>query len=894
MPHSESSPEGLTSEIGVSAWAATLDALPVPTLGVDHGGTIVAANEAAALLLGCARAALVGTAVDSLVPLGDRARHLLQRSGFPADGPPRSMTTSAEVPLQRPDGAVIYVKVGLGTIALREGRFVVATITDQTTRHEMHRRTQQVFETSPAVICVWQQRPDGSVCMPFASPSVEDLYGATREELARSAEVILRRIHPEDLPRVEESFAASAREMSPWRCEYRVALPGQPTRWLEGHAMPTRESDGAISWVGSVMDISPRHRAEALIAETRAQLDNALDAARAYTFLMDFVTGEVHFDARAAKLFRLPPEALAGYTVAALGTLSHPDDRLLMRAQLAQVLSGRETEVSLTHRVRCGDGEYVTFSLRGRVERDAEGKAVRLYGAGADVNREEQALTALRQSEARFRQLAETIREVFWLVNHPEKTVEYVSPGFEAIWGLPCAALHDNPGLWFEAVHPEDQARVRAAEDRSSIEGYDEEYRIRRPDGAVRWIRDHAFPVRGPDGTVIRVAGVAEDFTERRELETQLRQTQKMESVGLLAGGIAHDFNNWITVIASNCELLLEALPASEPRDLVEEVLDAAHRASSLTRQLLAFSRRQVVEPRVVSLGAVIADTEKLLRRLLGEDVSLRSDIAASSRPVLADPGLVVQELMNLAVNARDAMPRGGALTLSLRNAVLRRDDPTLPATRPPGLWVVLTAQDTGEGIAPDVLTRIFEPFFTTKAPGRGTGLGLSVVHGIVAQSGGFITVESPPGAGASFHIYLPAADDDASVRRESVVSMMDGHETVLLVEDEDIVRRVTTRLLRRHGYRVREAESAARALELLDVGVDLLLTDVVMPDTDGFSLGAEARRRQPGLRMLFTSGYTDDRVAPHGDAAGDVAFLPKPFTQALLLRKVREVLDAR
>jgi PAS domain S-box-containing protein len=414
---------------------------------------------------------LVGAAVESLVPGGERARHQLHRSMFAMEGPPRSMTAAPEVPLQRPGGDVIFVKIGLGSIALREGRFVVATITDQTTRHEMHRRTQQVFETSPAVICVWQQRPDGSVCMPFASPSAEALYGVSRAELARSAEVVLRRIHPEDLPRVEESIARSAREMSPWRCEFRLSVPGQPTRWLEGHSMPTREPDGTISWVGSVMDISAQHRAEALIAETRAQLDNALDAARAYTFMLDFVTGEVRHDARAARLFRLPPEALEGYTVADLGKLSHPDDRPLVHAELARVLTGRDTEVALTHRLRCGDGEYVTFSLRGRVERDAEGKALRLYGAGADVTREEQALTALRQSKARFRQLAETIHDVFWLVNHPEKTVE---------------------------VHPEDQARVLAAVGRST--------RLQRgvshpsPRGALRWIRDQASPCAAPTG----------------------------------------------------------------------------------------------------------------------------------------------------------------------------------------------------------------------------------------------------------------------------------------------------------------------------------------------------------------------------------------------------------
>ncbi|MFO0625322.1 MAG: PAS domain-containing protein [Polyangiales bacterium] len=890
MPYSESPAAESVHRIGLAEWAATLDALPVPTLGIDRDGLIVAANQAAAQLLECPRHTLLGMSVDTLVPSAARGQHRARRESFPRGAPPRLMTVAPEVPLRRPNGDELYVKIGLGSIALRDGDFVLATLTDQTTRHALHLRTQQVFETSPAVICMWQQHPDGRVTMPFASPSVEPLYGVTRAELARSAEVILQRIHPDDRARVAESLAASARDLSPWRCTYRIVANDPAVRWLEAHAMPSREPDGTVSWVGSVLDVSERHLTEALIAETRAQLDNALEAARAYTFMIDFGTGKVHYDARAPVLFGVNPEVLANYTVDDLGSLTHPDDRPLVRAQLARVLTGTETRVTLTHRLRRDDGVYATFSIRARVERDADGRPLRLYGAGADVTQEHLAVSALRQSEARFRQLAENIREVFWLANRHDGSLEYVSPAFETIWGRSCAELYANRWLWFEAVHPDDQARVRAATDGAADRGYHEEYRIVRPDGAVRWIRDQAFPVRGPDGAVHRVAGVAEDYTERRELEAQLRQTQKMESVGLLAGGIAHDFNNWITVIASNCELMLEALSEAGPRDLVEEVLDAAQRASSLTRQLLAFSRRQVVEPRVVSLAAVISDTEKLLRRLLGEDVSLRSEITPTTWPVLVDPGLVVQVLMNLAVNARDAMPRGGTLTLSLRNVTLSGSDPGRPA----GEWVVLSASDTGEGIAPDVITRIFEPFFTTKAPGRGTGLGLSVVHGIVAQSGGFITVESIPGAGAAFHIHFPASEEVAAAGRESVATGSGGQETVLLVEDEDIVRRVTSRLLRKHGYRVREAADATQALSMLDPKVDLLLTDVVMPDVDGFTLCAEARQRRPGLRVLFTSGYTDDRVAPHGDALADATFLPKPFTQSLLLRKVREVLDAR
>lgn len=258
-----SGPASVALDVGVADWAASLDALPVATLGVDRAGRIVAVNPAAAQLLGCAREVILGTPLESLVPVADRARLERHRAAVASEGAPRWMAASPEVTLLRPGGDARYVKVGLSAITLREGDFVVATVIDQSARHELQRRTQQVLETSPAVVCVWQQRPDGSVCMPFTSPSVEALYGVTREELARSAEVVLQRVHPEDRPRVLESIAASARDMSPWRCTYRVQVPDQPTRWVEGHSMPTRDADGTISWVGTVMDVTERHRAEA-------------------------------------------------------------------------------------------------------------------------------------------------------------------------------------------------------------------------------------------------------------------------------------------------------------------------------------------------------------------------------------------------------------------------------------------------------------------------------------------------------------------------------------------------------------------------------------------------------------------------------------------------------
>ncbi len=388
-------------------------------------------------------------------------------------------------------------------------------------------------------------------------------------------------------------------------------------------------------------------------------------------------------------------------------------------------------------------------------------------------------------------------------------------------------------------------------------------------------------------------------FIERKSLEEQFRHSQKMEAFGQLAGGVAHDFNNLLTIISGYSEMMLQRLPAHDPgRDLVQEIYRAGERAASLTRQLLAFSRKQVLAPKVLDLNAVIADTEKMLRRLIGEDVALVMVLAPDLEPVKVDPGQIEQVIMNLAVNARDAMSEGGKLTIETRNVDLDETYATAYPDVKPGRYVMLAVSDTGSGMTPDVQARIFEPFFTTKGPGKGTGLGLATVFGIVKQSGAHINVYSEPGHGAVFKIYLPIVKEKISSGRSlhdlRVAAL--GNETILLVEDDDAVRSLGRFCLQTLGYRVLEASNGQEAIlihEQHQGPIHLLITDVVMPEMGGRQLAEQLATRTAGMKVLYVSGYTDDAVFRHGVLEAEVAFLQKPFTIAALANKVREVLDS-
>jgi len=413
--------------------------------------------------------------------------------------------------------------------------------------------------------------------------------------------------------------------------------------------------------------------------------------------------------------------------------------------------------------------------------------------------------------------------------------------------------------------------------------------------GRVKWVSVRGEPERDADGRVVRVIGVTQDVTDRRRLEEQFRQAQKMEAVGRLAGGVAHDFNNLLTVINGYSEMLLPEHPATHPHhSALNAIRDAGERAAGLTSQLLSFSRRAIIEPRVFDPNAVVGESAKLLHRLIGEDISFATALDPTVSRVRADPGQLGQVVMNLTVNARDSMPGGGKLTIETRNVEL---DAEFCRSRPeitPGWYVLLAVSDTGTGMTPEVQARIFEPFFTTKGEGQGTGLGLATVFGIVQQFGGQVEVYSEVGVGSTFKVYLPAVDSPTTQATAASSPVVSGAEVVLLVEDQAEVRRFASIALQGYGYRVLAAADGKAALALADTQptIDLLVTDVVMPEMNGRELAERLRARRPGLKVIYMSGYTDDAVVRHGVIGASDAFLQKPFTPLALAAKVREALD--
>ena len=494
-------------------------------------------------------------------------------------------------------------------------------------------------------------------------------------------------------------------------------------------------------------------------------------------------------------------------------------------------------------------------------------------------------VTEQKLAERRFTELATTIDEVFWLTDVAKQRVFYISPAYERLWGRSCDSLYLDPRRWMDDVHPDDRARVFVDAMPGPGQGAPEiEFRIRRPDGEVRWIRNKSFRIHDANGKLVRMAGVATDVTDRRKLELELQHAQRMESLGRLAGGVAHDFNNVLAVIATNSSILSEVLPETgEAHEMVEEIEHAVARATSLTRQLLVFSRKQHAEPVVLDVNATLNETRKMLRRMIGEDVALDTSFDPDLPYVLMDPGHLVQVVMNLAVNARDAMPGGGKLVIETRDAS--------NGTR----RIMLLVRDTGTGMSAEVRARIFEPFFTTKGATKGTGMGLAVVHGIVEQAGGTIEVDSELGRGTTFRIYLPVTDRSLEALHAGAAKTLPrGYENVLVVDDDPHVREVTTRALRASGYRALSASDGSSALRMLArEPIDLLVTDVVMPGMNGRELAESALRSLPSLKVLYTSGYTDDEVVARGVMRGEVEMLDKPFRVDKLAAKVRQILDA-
>src|SRR5437667_339045 len=602
----------------------------------------------------------------------------------------------------------------------------------------------------------------------------------------------------------------------------------------------------------------------------------------------------------------------------AMGFL-HPDDLALTQRLCRQLLDQPGTPFRTELRARHKDGSYhlVEAVAVNRLDDPAVGAVVANWRDITERLRAEELLKQVIDADPSLVFVKDWDGK-FTLVNKAVAQLYATSP--KALLGKSDADFNRNQA---EVAHYLRDDREVMSSLRPKL--IPEEPVTNPHTGETRWFQTVKVPLVSADGRAHQVLGVATDITDRKRteaalrnseesyrslvdgvrdvterlgLEQQLRQAQKMEAVGRLAGGIAHDFNNILTAITGHAELLLEDLGHHDPRRVdVDEIRRSAERAAGLTRQLLAFSRQQVLQPKVVDLNALVLDMDKLLRRLIGEDVELATVLDAALGRVKADPGQLEQVIVNLAVNARDAMPDGGKLTLETRNIDLDSSYTLEHSLVKPGPYVQLTVSDSGIGMDEETQAHAFEPFFTTKPRGQGTGLGLAMVYGTVKQSGGFIWVYSEPGHGATFKIYLPRVDTptEAATLPAPTVQPARGSETVLLAEDEPAVRAIAQQALERHGYTVLAAPSGAAALALAAqhaATIDLLLTDVVMPGMSGRDLADRLTAQRPGIRVLYISGYTDNAIVRHGMLEPGLAYLQKPFRPDALVRKVRDVLD--
>jgi two-component system cell cycle sensor histidine kinase/response regulator CckA len=759
---------------------------------------------------------------------------------------------------------------------------------------ESEAKFRSIIEASPLGMHLYALEEDGRLVFQGANPAADRILGVDNSQfVGRTLEEAFPPLASTEIPQRYRAAAARGELWSATQVNYQHdRIAGA----YEVHAFQT----SANRMVAMFQDIAAKLEAERALRQKTAEIDLFFSSTLDLLCIAD----------TSGKFRRLNPEweRTLGYGLdELLGRnlldLVHPDDIAATREQVAD-LTDQKPVSNFLNRYRHKDGSYRWLEWRSY----PVGEVV--YAAARDVTERMAHEAALLESERLNRMIAEMASDyVFHLNVDPEgrAVIDYVSKSFSEITGrtLEQAASFEH---WSDFIHPEDVSRLwqelgRVIAHQQPIETDCRSF-VR---GELRWTHIYARPELDVQGQrVVGIIGASKDITVRKQLEAeqarlrdQLQQAMKMEAIGRLAGGLAHDFNNLLTGITGNADLALMDLDPSSPlASLLQEVVQAARRAASLTQQLLTFSRKQITEPRVIDLNDLVANLRGMLTRLIGEDVDLRIAAGKALESVKIDPGQFEQVLVNLAVNARDAMPNGGTLVIETGCVELSPEYCGSHAGAVPGRHVMLAVSDTGTGMDQQVLAHLFEPFFTTKPQGKGTGLGLATTYGTVKQAGGTVEVYSELGRGSTFKIYLPAVAEKATVwvpERESQDLPL-GHEVVLLVEDEDTVRDLAKRILSRLGYLVLAARNGNEALALAARNadrIDLLLTDVVMPSMSGRELAHRLALTHPETKVLYTSGYTEDVIVHHGVVDEGVCFLGKPYSTRALARKVREILDA-
>ena len=714
----------------------------------------------------------------------------------------------------------------------------------------------------------------------------------------------------ESRPRIAAAFRAAIEQATPYDLELEIESASGRRKWIRTIGHPVMEQGRVIRVRGSFQDITERKQNEIALLEAQALYRSLVEQMPAGVFRKDAVGRFVFVNARFCRNNGFPPENFLGRTAA--DVLQE-----LQRSAKADAVSASALALwsKATHHheqiMQTGeamhleedwlqpDGTHLHLLAVKTPVFDAAQRIIGTQGVQLDITPLKVAEAALRESEERFRQVVENIHEVFWMTDVERQQIIYVSPGFERIWGRPCASLLQSRDSWVASLHADDRERVLAAAAEKQMNGtYDETYRIVRPDGAVRWVRAKAFPVTDAAGHVTRIVGVAEEITEQKSLEAQFLHAQRLEAIGTLSSGIAHDLNNILAPMLMATGLLREAIAAPRDRELMELIEKSAQRGAGIIRQLLTFSRGIEGERVTVQVRHMIKEMAEIVRETFPRNLKLRELLSPDLWPILADPTQLHQVLMNLCVNARDAMPEGGVLSLAASNVDLDDDAVRLLMQGRPGRYVLVAVRDTGHGIPRELVDRIFEPFFTTKGVGKGTGLGLSTVSGIVRSHGGFVTVDSEIGLGSSFNIYLPSMpDSDAATAPAIKSTVMRGNgETILVVDDEPYIVATVSHCLVEYGYRVLTAKDGKQAMaEFLahQPSIRVVVTDVMMPAMDGLKLARALRQLDPRVRVIASSGLDQAEKSAELTDGTIAEFLAKPYEWAELLAAVHRQVTA-
>ena len=634
-----------------------------------------------------------------------------------------------------------------------------------------------------------------------------------------------------------------------------------------------------------------REGVESELKSSEERMRLAMQAAHIGLWNWDIVHDEHVWSDTAKALLGLAANSSANFHV--LTNCVHPDDRQKLWAEINGAIQDKR-DYFVEFRALWPDGSVHWQSAKGKVYFDEAGRAVRMTGITMDINERKLTEERLRLQAAALEATANSI-----VITDGQGTILWTNPAFTQLTGYAAAeAFGQNLRILDSGTH--DREFFAKLWNEITCGGtWQGEIVNRRKDGSFYTEEMTITPVRAGGAEITHFVAIKQDVSKRKQLEDQFRHAQKMDAVGRLAGGVAHDFNNALAVITSFAELIqMKLAPADALHRHVQQILKASERGASLTRQLLAFSRKQTIEPAVLDLNSIIADLDKMLYRLIGENIEISIKQSADLKAIKADHGQIEQIIVNLAVNARDAMPNGGKLLIETTNVEL---DDIYVRQHPyakKGHYVMLAVSDTGSGMTKEIQAKIFEPFFTTKTIGKGTGLGLATVYGIVKQSEGYISVYSEVGEGTTFRIYFPQIEAIADLPRANPAPsrpLLGGKETILLVEDEDSLREVTRDFLQGSGYKVLEAQNGQSAVDIAKRHrgpIDLLLTDVIMPGMSGRQLADQLIPARPEMKLVFMSGYTQDLISHHGVLDPGTVLLEKPFGVESLLRKIREVLD--